>query len=152
MRYGSKSKKPQKKQKLAKKNQKEKVSYKDVMILLLAEGLSAVEASFKDGTFSRHNLQAAVEHLAVCMPRQSEDLAKFLAQAAPVRPHRGRVAPQTGDERDYKAQQVNDTDPYLRLPLSTLGAKKGDIVRVRFEADRLVVTRVRSEAALKKAG
>lgn len=147
MRYGTKNKKAQNKhQELAKKEAapKEKVSYKDVMILLLSEGLSAVEAAFNDGTFSSHNIRVAVDHLAVRMPRQAEDLSKFLDRVAPTRPHRGRIAPQTGDERDYKAQQVNDTDPYLRLPLSTLGVKKGDVVRVRFEADRLVV--------IKKAG
>jgi len=53
---------------------------------------------------------------------------------------RGRSAPQVGDSRSYKAQQVKDGSTFLRLPLDTLGGEKGESFNVSFEEGRIVVT------------
>jgi len=52
---------------------------------------------------------------------------------------RGRPAAKVGDSRAYKVQQVNDTDPFIRLPVSLLGLAKGSTATVTFEDDRIIV-------------
>lgn len=52
---------------------------------------------------------------------------------------RGRTAPQAGQERVYRAQQIKTSGTFLRLPLAALAISKGDVVTVRFEKDRIVV-------------
>ena len=54
---------------------------------------------------------------------------------------RGRAMPNLGEERKYKAQQIGDGGTFLRLPLTPIGIKKGGVVKVRFESDRVVVTK-----------
>ena len=54
---------------------------------------------------------------------------------------RGRAMPNVGEERKYKAQQIGDGGTFLRLPLTPIGVKKGGVVKVRFESDRVVVTK-----------
>lgn len=55
---------------------------------------------------------------------------------------RGRVAPQAGQERIYRAQQIKTSGTFLRLPLAALSITKGDVVTVRFEKERIVVKKV----------
>lgn len=55
---------------------------------------------------------------------------------------RGRAAPQAGQERVYRAQQIKTSGTFLRLPLTALSISKGDVVTVRFEKDRIVVKKV----------
>jgi hypothetical protein len=58
---------------------------------------------------------------------------------------RGRAGPTAGEERVYKAQCIKEGEPFLRLPLSTLGVGKGDHVRVRFDGRQIVVAPVDAE-------
>lgn len=52
---------------------------------------------------------------------------------------RGRPAAKIGESRSYKVQQVNDGDPFIRLPVSLLGAVKGGVVTVTFGRDGITV-------------
>lgn len=52
---------------------------------------------------------------------------------------RGRPAAKVGESRSYKVQQVNDGDPFIRLPVSLLGAVKGGSVTVTFGRDGITV-------------
>lgn len=52
---------------------------------------------------------------------------------------RGRPAAKVGDSRAYKVQQVNDADPFIRLPVSLLGLAKGSTATVTFEDGRIIV-------------
>jgi len=44
---------------------------------------------------------------------------------------RGRPAAKIGDSRAYKVQQVGDGDPFVRLPVSLLGASRVPLLRSR---------------------
>ena len=52
---------------------------------------------------------------------------------------RGRPAAKVGESRAYKVQQVGDGDPFIRLPVSLLGAVKGGSVTVTFGRDGITV-------------
>jgi hypothetical protein len=54
---------------------------------------------------------------------------------------RGRVALTVGMTRSYKAQALEGSDSFIRLPVGVLGAFKGDEVSVTVEDGRLIVTR-----------
>ena len=54
---------------------------------------------------------------------------------------RGRIALSVGMVRNYKAQAVEGSDTFIRLPVGVLGALKGDDVTVEVEDGRLIVTR-----------
>jgi hypothetical protein len=51
---------------------------------------------------------------------------------------RGRPAAKVGESRAYKVQQVGESDPFIRLPVSLLGLAKGSTATVTF--DRGVIT------------
>lgn len=46
---------------------------------------------------------------------------------------RGRPAAKIGESRGYKVQQVGDSDPFIRLPVSLLGLAKGGTATVFFD-------------------
>jgi hypothetical protein len=46
---------------------------------------------------------------------------------------RGRPAAKIGESRGYKVQQVGDSDPFIRLPVSLLGLAKGGTATVMFD-------------------
>jgi hypothetical protein len=53
---------------------------------------------------------------------------------------RGRPAAKVGDVRAYKVQQVGETDPFIRLPVSLLGLAKGATASVTFADGKIIVT------------
>ena len=117
-----------------------RLSYKDIQIAFLSDGVSAVEKLLKDGRASRGAVRKALDAL-----RQQGAAAATLDDF--VKTHigqgrRGRTAPLVGTDRTYRAQKLSTGSPFLRLPLEALGVKKGGLVTVRFERDRIVVTKV----------
>ena len=115
------------------------VSFKDVQIAFLLDGISGVEkllAGRKSaGTVIRralHELEQQGRHVDALKVYVGE---KFGAGG------RGRSMPGVGEERKYKAQQIKTGGAFLRLPLTPLAVKKGGSVRVRFESDRIVVSK-----------
>lgn len=117
-----------------------RLSYKDLQIAYLSDGVNAVEKLLKDGKASRGAVRKALDAL-----RQQGAAAATLDDF--VKTHigqgrRGRSAPLVGTDRTYRAQKLNTGSPFLRLPLEALGVKKGGLVTVRFERDRIVVTKV----------
>ncbi len=117
-----------------------RLSYKDLQIAYLSDGVNAVEKLLKDGKVSRGAVRKALDAL-----RQQGAAAATLDDF--VKTHigqgrRGRSAPLVGTDRTYRAQKLNTGSPFLRLPLEALGVKKGGLVTVRFERDRIVVTKV----------
>jgi len=152
MRYGTKTKseaEPRKKGKKAKviqlhkktKAKKTSLTYKDVIIMFLAEGLSLVEKNVEIGRVTVNAVRRAAKDLQASFPERAETLSAFAEKVRPVHTGRGRSQPVPGDERDYKAQKLGKNEPFLRLPLSVLDVKKGQLITVRFAADRLVVVK-----------
>jgi hypothetical protein len=114
---------------------KVRVTSQQVAFLMLTEGADGVtRLNDKPGCeIAPATFDGAVELLA-SQPQQREALealrAQILGDGAPG--ERGRPAAKVGDSRDYKTQQVGDSDPFVRLPVGLLGALKGQTVTVTF--------------------
>ena len=55
---------------------------------------------------------------------------------------RGRGVPEVGDEKLYRVQLAQDS-AFIRLPMSTLSLTRGDVVKVSFEENQIMVSPVR---------
>lgn len=66
-----------------------------------------------------------------------EDLAHAVAPVVATGGARGRKKPEPGDEKSYKVGKGNKLSA---LDATCIGAKEGGTVKVRFEADKIVVT------------
>lgn len=122
-----------------KKEKRTLVSYKDIQIAYLMEGLDGVQQVWTDGNASKATIRRAVKLLQETSSNTAE-LERWVADNIGAI-GRGRTAPKPGETRSYKAQQIKNGGPFLRLPLDSLGVIKGKVVRVRFEEDRIIVTR-----------
>ena len=115
---------------------KVRVTSQQVAFLMLTEGTDGVTRLHdKPGCeIAPSTFDGAVELLA-SQPQQREALealrAQILGDDAPG--ERGRPAAKIGDSRSYKVQQVNDSDPFIRLPVSLLGLVKGQSATVFFD-------------------
>jgi hypothetical protein len=116
-----------------------RISYKDVQIHYLADGISAVERLLKEGRASRAAVRKALDALreqGAAVATLDDFVKTHIGQG-----RRGRTAPLIGSDRTYRAQKLPTGSPFVRLPLEALGVKKGGLVTVRFERDRIVVTK-----------
>ena len=113
-------------------------SFKDVQIAYLMHGPEGLEDLLKDGC-SKTTLRRAYKEF-VKAGREVGDFEQWLIQTIGS-PGRGRSTPKVGETRSYKAQQIKQGSPFLRLPLNSLGIRKGKVVRVKFEDDKIVVSR-----------
>lgn len=114
------------------------ISFKDVQIAYLLDGVKGVERLLKDRKSPGSVLKRALQELKET-GTNTKALEEFIGESFSAA-GRGRAIPQVGEERRYKAQQVKSGTPFLRLPLNTLGLKKGKAVKVRFEAGQILVT------------
>lgn len=116
------------------------ISFKDVQLAYLLEGVDAVERQWQTGNVSKTTLRRAVKKLQESNEDVGE-LERWVAEhIGPI--GRGRSSPMPGETRSYKVQQLNKGGgPFLRLPLDSLGVKREGIVRVHFDKDQIVVTR-----------
>jgi len=116
------------------------VSFKDLQIAYLLGGIAGVEKLVAGRKNAGPMLRRALKELKG-QGRGTETLEAYINTKHGAA-GRGRSMPTVGEERRYKAQQIGDGGSFLRLPLSPIGVKKGGVVKVRFEADRVIVTRV----------
>ena len=114
------------------------ISHKDIQLTYLLNGTEAVAKQWQSGNVSRSTLRRAVSKLRQSSEDTSE-LERWVSQT--LGPSgRGRAAPRVGEVRSYKAQQLKEGSPFLRLPLDSLGATKGQDVQVAFQDGKIVVT------------
>lgn len=113
------------------------VSFKDVQIAYLMNGISSVEELHHNGKASTATIRRALVQLRHG-GREVTTLERWIQENLGVGV-RGRAAPQAGQERIYRAQQIKTSGPFLRLPLTALRISKGEVVSVRFEKDHIVV-------------
>ena len=121
---------------------KVRVTAQSVAFLALTEGVAAVTrlhntpgSEIAAATFdSAVDLLASQPEVAASLVALRSDLFGDDEPGA-----RGRPAAKVGDSRAYKVQQVNDTDPFIRLPVSLLGLAKGSTATVTFEDGRIIV-------------
>jgi hypothetical protein len=118
---------------------KRAVSYKDLQIAYLSNGVSAIQQLLAEGSTTKSSVRRALQAFtdAGAAAATLDDFVKtHIGQG-----RRGRAAPLVGAERSYRAQKLNSGSTFLRLPLEALGVQKGGLVTVRFERDRILVTR-----------
>ena len=120
-------------------NKRSIVSFKDLQIAYLLDGIGGVEKLVA----GRKNAGAILKRVLKEMSDQGRNVETLQAYVSERygTSGRGRAMPNVGEERKYKAQQIGDGGTFLRLPLTPIGVKKGGVVKVRFEADRVIVTR-----------
>lgn len=114
-------------------------SFKDVEILYLVEGLSPIIKLHREKKVSPTTIRRAVSALK-SVGKVESSLETWVSENLHIG-SRGRAAPKIGQERVYRAQQINESGPFLRLPLGALKATKGDTLSVVFEKDRIIVKR-----------
>lgn len=112
------------------------MSYKDVQILFLSDGLSKVEKLLNAGLISKGSLRRAAKEFEG--NKNAQAFVDFVA-AKTGNGRRGRRAPLNNENREYLAQQVKDGSLFIRLPVSSIVAKKGEAVVATFSGDRIVV-------------
>ncbi len=123
------------------KRKRSTVSFKDVQIAYLMNGVPSVEQLHKDGKASSTTIRRALVHLRSVGDRSVNNLEEWIHSNLGLGV-RGRAAPQAGQERVYRAQQIKTSGPFLRLPLSALAINKGEVVTVCFEREQITVKRV----------
>jgi hypothetical protein len=115
------------------------VSVKDVQIAFLLDGISGVDKLLANRKSGGNLVRRALKDLQA-QGKNVGVLESYVSEKYPMQ-GRGRAMPNTGEERRYRAQQVGSTGVFLRLPLTPIGVKKGGVVKVRFESDRVVISR-----------
>lgn len=115
------------------------ISFKDVEIAYLLDGITGVERLLAGRKSAAAVLRRALRDLKE-QGRAVDALEAYIADKYGSS-GRGRSVPTPGEERRYKAQQIKQGGAFLRLPLNVLGVGKGQNVRVRFERDRIVVSK-----------
>lgn len=120
-----------------KRKKRSTVSFKDVQIAYLCSGIGHIEQLYNKRLASVNTIRRALHQLKT-NGSPVETLEHWFHEnfGSGIR---GRAAPQAGQERIYRAQQIKTTGTFLRLPLSALSIGKGEVVSVKFEKDRIVV-------------
>jgi len=115
---------------------KVRVTSQQVAFLALTEGADAVATLHaKPGCeIAPATFDAAVDLLAG-QPQVREALEALRSDlfGEGGSGERGRPAAKVGESRGYKVQQVGDSDPFIRLPVSLLGLSKGGTATVLFD-------------------
>jgi len=122
-----------------KTSKRTQVSFKDIQIAYLLDGVRAVEKLVAGRKTASVGLRRALRELKE-QGRNTDALESYISERYGSG-GRGRSLPTVGDERRYKAQQIKTGGAFLRLPLAPLGVRKGGSVRVRFESGKIVISR-----------
>src|SRR6188508_119183 len=97
-------------------NKRTLISFKDIQIAYLIEGIEGVERLIKGRKNIASLLRRAVKELKAA-GKKTEALDKYIAENHGPGT-RGRAVPISGQERLYKAQKIHAGGPFLRLPLA----------------------------------
>lgn len=128
-------------------------SYKDVFMAYMINGVEGVEALA--GNVSSDTLWHAFQALEAS-GRDRTPLKNYIEEQFPNSAPgaggggRGRTSPQVGETRPYKAQVlakkdadgnvIGEQEPFLRLPLGSLGVERGGSVQASFQDGQIVIT------------
>ena len=115
------------------------MSAAQIQVLALTEGATAVLAVLRDGRASAATARKAAESLTAS-PKVARVILAAADEVAPQGEGRGRTPPVVGEQRVYRAQALSDEgDAWVRVPVSTLGAERGQGVLVSFLDGRIVL-------------
>lgn len=125
-----------------------RLNYQALSMLALTKGEAECRKALShDSVGSPHLIaqKAAVNLSTMGAPSETVNMLNALAIAFTPKSDgqgRGRVALAKGMTRTYRAQAVEGSDSFIRLPVGVLGAFKGDEVKVRVNEDgSITVTR-----------
>lgn len=125
-----------------------RLNYQSLSMLALTKGEAECRKALSaDSVGSPHLIaqKAAVNLQTMGAPSETVGMLNRLAIAFTPQASnegRGRVALAVGMTRTYKAQAVEGSDSFIRLPVGVLGAFKGDEVKATVNADgSITVTR-----------
>lgn len=116
------------------------VSYKDIQISYLVDGIDSISKLYQEGHITTISIKKAFNDLKE-NGRNVAALEKWIHEHLSTGV-RGRKAPQTGQERTYRVQQIKDNAPFLRLPLEALHVDKGQLLSVFFKKNQIVIRKV----------
>ena len=113
------------------------MNYQRLCMIALTQGENKCRAALKADRVANPHLiaQKAAVNLQT-MGADQDVIAMLNTLAREFTPAggsgRGRVALSAGDSRDYKVQQIEGSDVFIRLPVGVLGGhiNKGDMVKV----------------------
>jgi hypothetical protein len=123
-----------------KKTKSRYISVKDLVVAFTLKGDNGLDDLKL--TDKAHLLRRAITYCAESQVSHSVRdglLAYAHSRGISVWSGRGRGAPEIGETRSYKAQQVTDQDPFIRLPLKSLNITKGQIVTASFKNGSILV-------------
>lgn len=118
-----------------------RMSYKDVLVLYMKEGVERVRALYESEHVTARVLRRAIKE----MPEgAAADLRAYIDANVPMIHEgrgRGRALPIVGEVRKYKVQQLRDGQLFVRLPVEPLdGITKGSIIRVSFQKNQILAS------------
>ena len=116
------------------------VSYKDIQISYLVDGIDSISRLHKEGFASKTAVRRALQNLketGLEAGSFEQWVLKNLGGGT-----RGRPAPKPEQERTYRVQQIKKSGPFLRLPLGALQVEKGEVLSVNFQNDQIVVRKI----------
>lgn len=116
------------------------ISYKDVALTFLQGGVPALTLLHSTGNLSRATVLRAVKSLK--LSGQDTKYLESWAHTVFRNFGRGKQAPTPGTQRNYRVQAIPTTGPFIRLPVDTFGVEKGSELKVRFEENRIIITKV----------
>ena len=116
------------------------VSFKDIQIAYLMDGVKSIAKLHKEGKASNITIRRALTNLKDS-GREVAGLESWIRENLGTGV-RGRTAPTPGQERIYRAQQIKTSGPFLRLPLAALKIDKGEVVSVSFQKGQIIVKKV----------
>lgn len=116
---------------------KKRLSWKQIQLHVLLNGVNGEEGmdKIKDNV-SPESLRRVLKDLKERNHILASDLEKYMLDKLRVG-IRGRDMPCSGTSRVYKAQQVQDSGVFIRLPVNTLKVKKGDAIKVSFDEEQI---------------
>src|SRR3989338_4625850 len=108
------------------KKRRENVSFKDLQIAYLREGIRSISELYKEKQVSR----VAIRNAFDALQKTGDDVSSFkqwILENLKTGP-RGRPTPASGQKRSYRVQEIQEGKPFLRLPLNALQIQKGKTV------------------------
>lgn len=115
------------------------VSYKDVQIAYMLNGISAVESLVAEKKVTKATVKRAYKNFLKA-GRKEKPLEEWIMDNIGTL-GRGRAIPLKGEIRTYRAQQIRVGGPFARVPLASLDVYKGSVIQIAFEEDRIVITK-----------
>lgn len=122
------------------------LNYQALSLIVLTQGHEAARAALSaDNVANPHNIAMRAAVNLQTMGAKPEVLATINSLVREFEPDnetggRGRVALSVGMVREYRAQAVEGSDAFIRLPVGVLGIRKGENALVTVEKGLIKVT------------